>query len=109
MDEVEKHSYSDLDSLEDQLSRFNEKGYRQMLRETSDELRTEGDEFFAEYLKIVEESPRNQEFKVKTLFRVKTTTYVVVMVFILTHICSLYSAIADCGINNLEETDAAVR
>ena len=60
MDEVEKHSYSDLDSLEDQLSRFkNEKGYRQMLRETSDELRTEGDEFFAEYLKIVEESPRN--------------------------------------------------
>ena len=34
----------------------------------------------------------------KTLFRVKTTTYVVVMVFILTHICLLCSAIAECGI-----------
>ena len=44
----------------------------------------------------------------KTLFRVKTTTYVVVMVFILTHICLLCSAIAECGINNLEEADAAV-
>ena len=32
----------------------------------------------------------------KTLFRVKTTTYVVVMVFILTHICLLYSSIAEC-------------
>ena len=60
MDEVEKHSYSDLDSLEDQLSRFkNNKGYRQMLRETSNELRTERNRLFAEYLKIFEESPRN--------------------------------------------------
>ena len=60
MDEVEKHSYSDLDSIEDQLSRFkNEKGYRQMLRETTDELRTERKRLFAEYRKIFEENPRN--------------------------------------------------
>ncbi len=63
MDEVEKHSYSDINSIEDiedQLSRFkNEKGYRQILDKTFDELRSERKRLFAEYRKIFEESPRN--------------------------------------------------
>ena len=45
----------------------------------------------------------------KVLFKIKkATTFLVVGIFILTQICLLYSAIADCGINNLEEADAAV-
>ncbi len=56
MNEVEKHSYSG--SLEDQVSRFkNEKGYRQMLRVSLDELRPERDRLRAEYDKIFRETP----------------------------------------------------
>ena len=56
MNEVEKHSFSG--SLEDQVSRFeNEKDYRQMLRESLDELRLERDRLRTEYDKIFLETP----------------------------------------------------
>lgn len=55
MNEVEKHSYSG--SLADQVSRFkNERGSRQMLRESLDALRPERDRLRAEYTKIFLES-----------------------------------------------------
>ena len=44
----------------------------------------------------------------KTLFRVKTTAYVVVMVFILTHICLLCSSIAECGIVDIDAADLKI-
>ena len=53
-----QHSYSDLESLEDQASRFvNEREYRQMLRVSLDELRPERDRLRAEYTKIFLETP----------------------------------------------------
>ena len=44
----------------------------------------------------------------KLLFKIKkVTTFFVVSIFILTHICLLFSVIAECGINSLEELDEA--
>ena len=58
MNEVEKYSYSNSESLEDQASRFkNERGSRQMLRESLDALRPERDRLQVEYDKIFLETP----------------------------------------------------
>ncbi len=57
MNEVEKYSYSNSESIADQVSMFkNEKEYRQMLRVSLDELRPERDRLNAEYRKIFLES-----------------------------------------------------
>ena len=58
MNEVEKYSYSNSESLENQVSRFkNERGSRQMLRESLDALRPERDRLNAEFRKIFKEPP----------------------------------------------------
>lgn len=64
MNEVEKHSYSG--SLADQVSRFeSEKSYRQMLRESLDELRPERDRLRAEYGKVFHETPLRSIRRIK--------------------------------------------
>ena len=58
MNEVEKYSYSNLESIADQVSMFkNESEYRQMLRVSLDELRPERDRLNAEFRKIFKEPP----------------------------------------------------
>ena len=53
-----------------------------------------------------------EELKLK-VFRIKATAYLVVGIFILTHTCLLYSAIAECNIeeeyDNIDGTKDALR